>query len=243
MHLLALVSTRYSEEVEMSLRRLITTSAAMAAIAVLLSALTPDVPAMTESLTSAQRTVDSQGADELISSAAGLLAWVVWLWGALGLALTGASALPGMAGAAARLALHGVLPAGARRAAALTLGLGIGVAAPVVGVGLMVVATPASAAAPATSDVPDWPAQVLTDAGAVPDWPAGSPDTGTHIVVRGDCLWDIAATRLLDQHGHLPTSSEIATAVRAWWTANADVIGPDPDLLLPGQVLRTPDPP
>jgi hypothetical protein len=28
--------------------------------------------------------------------------------------------------------------------------------------------------------------------------------------------------------------------VHAWWVANAGVIGPDPDLLLPGQVLRPP---
>jgi hypothetical protein len=28
--------------------------------------------------------------------------------------------------------------------------------------------------------------------------------------------------------------------VDAWWSANADVIGPDPDLLLPGQVLQPP---
>src|SRR4051795_13565414 len=46
---------------------------------------------------------------------AGLLAWVVWAWGVLGLALTAASALPGMVGGAARLATHVVLPAGAPR--------------------------------------------------------------------------------------------------------------------------------
>jgi nucleoid-associated protein YgaU len=32
----------------------------------------------------------------------------------------------------------------------------------------------------------------------------------------------------------------VAAAVDAWWHANAAVIGPDPDLLLPGQVLRPP---
>ena len=39
-----------------------------------------------------------------------------------------------------------------------------------------------------------------------------------------------------------PFFAEIARAVHAWWTANADVIGPDPDQLLPGQVLRPPGP-
>jgi nucleoid-associated protein YgaU len=59
------------------------------------------------------------------------------------------------------------------------------------------------------------------------------------VVVRGDCLWDIAAGRLAAS-GSRPTDAEIATAVQAWWSVNADVIGPDPDLILPGQVLRAP---
>ncbi|OMQ14114.1 hypothetical protein A7K94_0218960 [Modestobacter sp. VKM Ac-2676] len=33
-----------------------------------------------------------------------------------------------------------------------------------------------------------------------------------------------------------------AAAVADWWQTNADVIGPDPDLLLPGQVLQAPPP-
>jgi hypothetical protein len=32
----------------------------------------------------------------------------------------------------------------------------------------------------------------------------------------------------------------VAAAVQAWWRTNAAVIGPDPDLLLPGQVLQPP---
>jgi hypothetical protein len=61
--------------------------------------------------------------------------------------------------------------------------------------------------------------------------------------VRGDCLWHIAADSLLVRLGRLPADPEVATAVDAWWHANADVIGPDPDVLLPGQVLRAPGPP
>src|SRR3954468_1770221 len=95
MHLLALVLTCYFEEVEMSIRRLVVTAAAMASIAGVLAALTPALPVMTGAVTTAQRTVDTEGADALIASAAGLLAWSVWAWGALGLALTAAAALPG----------------------------------------------------------------------------------------------------------------------------------------------------
>src|SRR3954454_12042575 len=61
-----------------------------------------------------QGTADTAGADSLVIAAAGLLAWVVWAWGVLGLALTAVSDLPGMVGGAARLATHVVLPAGAR---------------------------------------------------------------------------------------------------------------------------------
>jgi hypothetical protein len=237
----------------MSTRRLLVTAAVMAVIAVVLAVLTPPLQDMRGALAAAQRTVDTQGPDVLISSAAGLLAWAVWAWGALGLTLTAASVLPGVAGGAARLALQVALPAGARRGAALLLGLGLGVAAPLAG-GLTLLAPAASAAAPAADGVPDWPLpSAPADTGAVPDWPAGtespvaspaaSPTAGERVVLRGDCLWHIAADSLLGQLGRLPTDGEVATAVHAWWSANADVIGPDPDFLLPGQVLRPPGPP
>ncbi len=234
----------------MSIRRLVATAAAMAAIAVVLAALTPPLTAMADALAAPQRTVDAQGADVLISATVGLLSWTVWAWGVLGLALTAASALPGLMGGAARLAVQVVLPAGARRSAALLLGLGLGVAAPVMGAAWPALA-PAASATSAAVDVPDWPASAAV-ADPVPDWPTGTesvpdapaaPSAADRVVVRGDCLWHIAADSLLGELGRLPTDSEIATAVHAWWTANADVIGPDPDLLLPGQVLRPPGPP
>ena len=55
-------------------------------------------------------------------------------------------------------------------------------------------------------------------------------------VRRGDTLWDIAAR-------HLPAGSpdaDIAAAWPRWHAANATVIGDDPDLLRPGQLLRVP---
>jgi hypothetical protein len=64
---------------------------------------------------------------------------------------------------------------------------------------------------------------------------AGTP---TEVVVRrGDSLWSIAARQL----GPDPSEAEIAEAWPAWYAANRVVIGPDPDLLLPGQVLRAPE--
>lgn len=231
----------------MSVRRLGLTAVAMALIATALAGLTPAIAEMTGALTAPQLTVDTAGPDAVVVAAAGLLAWAVWAWGALGLALTATSALPGLLGAAARMATQVLLPAGARRSAGLLLGVGLGVAAPLAGI-TVTVAAPAVAAAATVGGVPDWPdAAVPVAAPAltrVPDWPADpstAPEPGSHVVVRGDRLWHIAESHLLGRTGVPPTDAETARAVQAWWTANADVIGSDPDLLLPGQVLRPPE--
>jgi nucleoid-associated protein YgaU len=234
----------------MSPRRLVLTATAMGLVAVALTALTPRVGDMTEALTAAQRTADTAGADALVIAAAGLLAWAVWAWGALGLVLTAASALPGLVGSAARLATQVVLPAGARRSAALLLGVGLGVATPVVTT--VTDLGPSAVAAVPAAGVPDWPAAPSPGVSAttaatdpVPDWPGASSapgDEASHVVVRGDCLWHIAATWLREQSEGPPTDRAIARAVREWWSVNADVIGPDPDRLLPGQLLRAPGP-
>lgn len=56
------------------------------------------------------------------------------------------------------------------------------------------------------------------------------------VVRRGDTLWDIAARHL----GPSATDAEIAHAWPHWFTANRAVIGPDPDRLVPGQLLHPP---
>jgi hypothetical protein len=250
----------------MSIRRLVVTAGAMGVIALVLCALTPGLADMARAVAHAQWTADTLGPDEVVVAAAGLGAWAVWAWGVLGLALTAASAAPGLVGAAARVVTRSLLPAGARRAAAVALGLGLGIAAPLVGPAVTPMPLIASAAPlpAATTGAPDWPAAADRTA---PDWPtapaptipapartapartASVPDwlpeapAEAHVVVRGDCLWHIAAAWLLAHQGRPPTDAETATAVHAWWTANASVIGPDPDLLLPGQVLLPPGAP
>jgi nucleoid-associated protein YgaU len=227
----------------MSVVRLAGTTAAMALVAVALGTLTPELSVMTGALADAQGTADTAGPDALVLSAVGLLAWAVWVWGALGLTLTAATALPGLLGGTARLLLQGVLPAGARRSAAVALGIGLSVSAPLAATAAGPPVLPVASAAAAESAVPDWPATRAGSAATVPDWPAYPDVTGAHVVVRGDCLWHIAAGRLLDQLGRPPDNGEVAAAGQAWWSANADVIGPDPDLLLPGQVLLPPEQP
>lgn len=123
---------------------------------------------------------------------------------------------------------------------------------------------PASQPAPAVPSA-DWPgrlAPVLPTA----DWPAATPqrpaaqapaaahghvaaapglvtaparDTpadASVVVRRGDTLWSIAASHL----GRAATPAQVARAWPEWHRANRDVIGADPDRLLPGQRLVPP---
>jgi nucleoid-associated protein YgaU len=56
------------------------------------------------------------------------------------------------------------------------------------------------------------------------------------VVRRGDSLWSITARYL----GPSATADEIAREWPRWHDANHDVIGDDPDLIRPGQVLHPP---
>ena len=63
------------------------------------------------------------------------------------------------------------------------------------------------------------------------------PAPATERVVTGDSLWAIAERRL----GRDATPAAVTAEWRRWYAANRDVIGPDPDRLLPGTTLRAPD--
>ena len=68
--------------------------------------------------------------------------------------------------------------------------------------------------------------------------PGADREGPTQVVVhRGDSLWAIAARHL----GRDASDAEIAHAWPAWFEANRRVIGDDPDVLRPGQVLRPPE--
>ena len=58
------------------------------------------------------------------------------------------------------------------------------------------------------------------------------------VVRRGDTLWDLVSRRLGPSAG----AEAIAAEWPRWHEANRAVIGPDPHLLVPGQVLTPPDP-
>jgi nucleoid-associated protein YgaU len=255
----------------MTMRRWATTTAVMAAVGWALLLLGPADGALTAALTSPQRTVDTAGPDALLVPVVWVLAAACWAWGAVGLALTALSVRTGLVGRASGALLHVVLPAGLRQVAAVAVGVSLATvpvmataapadpsttSAPSVSASGSVQKTgPAPAAAPGWADVgtlpapnpapdpaPDPAVAQQTGAAPVPDWPT-APGADEHVVLRGDCLWDIATDWLAARSPGGVTPAATASAVHAWWQANAEVIGPDPDLLRPGQVLRAPDGP
>jgi nucleoid-associated protein YgaU len=52
----------------------------------------------------------------------------------------------------------------------------------------------------------------------------------------GDTLWEIAGAALPGT----ASAADIAKAWPRWWRLNRSVVGADPGLILPGQVLRVP---
>ena len=66
-----------------------------------------------------------------------------------------------------------------------------------------------------------------------------STTASSHVVAKGECLWRIARSHL-DAHGLPSTGSDVSKMWRAIYAQNRDLIGEDPDLIRPGQVLTIP---
>jgi nucleoid-associated protein YgaU len=77
-----------------------------------------------------------------------------------------------------------------------------------------------------------WPADEVRSGAAH----GGASDDDIVVVRSGDSLWVLAAHRL----GATPTDDQIARAWPRWYAANQQVIGSDPNLLLPGTLLTIP---
>lgn len=94
---------------------------------------------------------------------------------------------------------------------------------------------PAAVAGPAAPTGLDEPADPASPAGpAAP----GAP----HVVRPGDTLWGVARAGL-EAAGRRAEPADVALAWPLWYAANADAVGPDPDLIRPGQVLVPPPTP
>ena len=213
--------------------------------------------------------VPVRGDEALVAVVAGAAAVLV-LWVAVGVLVEVSARLPGAVGDAARTASAVITPRVVRRIVGLALGVGmatalapgastaappvarqvVAAAAPLPDPGFAPLPDPAWAA---TDDAPPPPAgappgPVVGDAAWVPTTPTVRPQADVRmlghrpagdapvVVHRGDTLWSIAARAL----GPGASDSEVARAWPAWYAENRDVVGDDPDVLRPGQVLRAP---
>lgn len=80
-----------------------------------------------------------------------------------------------------------------------------------------------------------------TPRGVTPTTTAPTVQSGSNYRVRsGDSLWEIAK-RSLTANGSTVTNRQVDQAWRVIWQANYDVIGSDPSLIRPDQLLRIPD--
>lgn len=65
--------------------------------------------------------------------------------------------------------------------------------------------------------------------------PSREPVEPAHVVAPGDSLWSIVRER-----SPAADDADVGDQVRAWYRTNRAVIGPDPDLIHPGQRLDPP---
>jgi hypothetical protein len=205
--------------------------------------------------------------DELVVGASSLVALSLLAWVTLGLLVSVTACLPGRLGAVGGRLRDTIAPAMVRRTAALLLGVSVLSAC---GPGGAVTGEPTPpptvsapvAGAAGSAPAPEWVTSVERQSALVgggppaPEWTpppvralppvtltaprttSGETTPQEVTVHRGDTLWDLAAAHLSADAG----DAEIAEAWQRWWALNRDVIGADPDLILPGQVLLVPEP-
>ena len=210
-------------------------------------ALRPQLAPVQAALSGPRAAIAAHGADGALVPVAGALVWLAAVWLGVALAVGLSLRLPGLAGRiAGRVA--GLLAGRLLPRAVLTLVSGSA------GVGLLLAPVASAAPAPGPSQHLPAPAWPVTSTSA-PAWPTSAPPTtpahaprreprpaaagSAAVTVRpGDSLWTIARGRL----GARATPARIAREWPRWFATNRAVIGADPDLLQPGQVLRAPAP-
>lgn len=222
--------------------RTVATAALLIGLAAAVWCLGPDPSSLQPAMRHPQSYVDRVGADQAALTAVCVLCWAVLAWLAVGLAFAAAGALPGIAGRICDATADRLLPVALRRTAAVAVGLSVATAGGGAAIALW---QPGDHPGTTMSLAVDWP----TNSGIDPDWPVhterpaavrhhhAKAQTADPVPVRpGDCLWDIAAAHL----GPGATDVQIARAWPRWYAANRAVIGPDPNLIHPGQRLVPP---
>ena len=199
-----------------------------------------------------------------------LLAWTLAAWLLVAVALTAGGHLPGVAGRVLHAVARRTVPAAVRRSAEVALGLTVAVG--VLGASPAAAATDAERL-PAPATAGHQAGAPLADAGRDLDWPTApavpatgpdqqldrpaveppavasgpaagpAPRAGAVVVRPGDTLWGLAESDLRAGGTAAPTDAQVAQAWPAWWAANRDVVGDDPDLLHPGTPLLPPPAP
>jgi hypothetical protein len=202
----------------------------LSADCIALAVLRPDWHRMAAELSAPHRAVRDEGPDVLAAHLATCVLWAVLCWLAVGLVAATFAHLPGAVGAGAHWVSCALLPGALRRCVAGVAGIGV-----LVGPG-SAFATPRPLPPPLPPA--SAPALAALPAPLIPARTTATPHARAKVVVSpGDCLWSIAANEL----GQHATPSAIARRWPAWYATNRAVIGADPALLLPGQVLQSPD--
>ncbi len=190
--------------------------------------------------------ISSTPPDQLLTVLAAGTAWLLVGWLTVAVAATALSSTGGAAGRVAGRVADRVTPALLRSMLRAALGVTVaGASLGPTGAATLAVVPPTAAVASerpliADDDAPgtwlpslDRPATVagLT---ARPAHPPRLP--GTVVVAAGESLWSITARTLGPSAG----AAQIAARWPRWYAANRAVIGPDPNLLRPGQRLHAP---
>lgn len=101
--------------------------------------------------------------------------------------------------------------------------------------------SPAAGDVPVAAVRPHWrPSPPVADPGLLAVQPVraaqGTPPPSEVTVLAGDTLWDIASRHL----GPAASDVDVALHWPRWYEANRSRIGENPDVLLPGQILKAP---
>ncbi len=220
----------------------------------------PSSSAVAHGVRAPHRWVAAGGADRAVLVLAQAAVCLAAVWLGVGLLAVLTAGLPGTAGRTGDWLARRALPVALYRLCAAAVGVSV-LAGPVTA-GAAAVATERPTGWGVVSAIADPPPPAWPTGGSVPapTWPQGpgapatapipptraapptvgapsSPSASGPVTVRpGDSLWLIAARRL----GSGTAPIQIALACREWYATNRALIGDDPDLIRPGQVLVDP---